>query len=105
MLGGRKGVRGEKGGQVPFLRVGGEGEGGRKGVRYPFCVLGEKGSLSPGATGCGEKGGQVPFLRVGGEGESFPGRHGLRMVVSNPNWATAFATHFSEPYGRLLLIA
>ncbi len=54
---------------------------------------------------CGEKGGQVPFLRVGGEGESFPGRHGFRIVFSSPNFPTAFATHFSEPYGRLFFIA
>ena len=30
----------------------------------------------------------------------FPGRHGFRRVLSNPNRATAFGTHCSEPYGR-----
>jgi hypothetical protein len=49
--------------------------------------------------GCGGEGGQEPFPLP------FPGRHGLRSVLSNPNRATAFGTHFSEPYGLLLLIA
>ena len=31
--------------------------------------------------------------------------HGFLSVVSNPNCATAFATHFFEPHGRPLLIA
>jgi len=32
------------------------------------------------------------------------GRQGLRMVVSNPNRATAFDTQGSEPYGLLRLL-
>ena len=38
---------------------------------------------------------QVPFW----------GRQGLRMVFGNPNCATAFFTHGSEPYGLLRLMA
>jgi len=37
--------------------------------------------------------------------EPFLGRPLLRMVFSNPNCATAFLSHFSEPYGRLFFIA
>src|ERR1035437_5084244 len=39
---------------------------------------------------------------VGGNGVRYPFRgQGLRMVFSNPNFATAFDTEGSEPYGLL----
>ena len=44
---------------------------------------------------------------IGGERcqAPFSGRQGLRMVLSNPNCATAFDTQGSEPYGLLRLMA
>ena len=42
---------------------------------------------------------------VGGNGVRYPFRgQGLRMVFSNPNFATAFDTEGSEPYGLLRLL-
>ncbi len=56
--------------------------------------LGEKGvrgkKVSKGGQRC-----QVPFF----------GRPRFRSVFSSPNFPTAFATHCSEPYGRLFFIA
>ena len=43
---------------------------------------------------------------VRGKGqEPFFGRPRFCIVFSRPNCATAFDTHFSEPYGRLFFIA